>query len=278
MKNLMIGTALALLGSLPAVAQDVFRPSSDANALYASDFIGMRIYAAETAADAETYAGVQEGWNDIGEINDIVLGRDGSVEAVLVDIGGFLGMGERQVAVDMKSIRFAADSSTADSASDFFLVLNADRALLEGAPVYERGSMSGTGTNTGMTDTTAATATTDQTATTDTAATPSASGATMLDGYTKADMTTMTTEELTGVDVYGANDESLGEISDFVLAGDKMISHVVVDVGGFLGIATRPVAIDAKDLQLMRADGNGEIRAYVAMTKGQIESLPEAKM
>jgi hypothetical protein len=93
MKNLMIGTALVLLGSVPAYAQDTFRPSSDAMAVHASDFIGMRIYAAENAADADAYDGVQEGWEDIGEVNDIILNRDGTVEAVLVDIGGFLGMG-----------------------------------------------------------------------------------------------------------------------------------------------------------------------------------------
>ncbi|WP_260106204.1 PRC-barrel domain-containing protein [Phaeobacter inhibens] len=43
-----------------------------------------------------------------------MLNRDGTVDSVLVDIGGFLGMGENQVAVDMKSVKFVADSSTAE--------------------------------------------------------------------------------------------------------------------------------------------------------------------
>jgi len=268
MKHLMIGTALALLGTVPAVAQEVFRPSSGAMDLYASDFIGMRVYAVEAPIDADAYAGVQEGWNDIGEINDIVLNRDGSVEAVLVDIGGFLGMGERQVAVDMSAIRFASDSATADNEGDFFLVLNANRAVLEGAPAYERGAMMAAPADSAMAD---------QTAATDGSGTPTADGMIARDGYASADFTKITTEELTGVNVFGPNEETLGEISDFVLAEDKKITQVVLDVGGFLGIGSRTVAIDAKDLQLLRGDGN-DLRAYVAMTKEQIEALPEVAM
>jgi hypothetical protein len=42
----------------------------------------------EAARDADAYYGVQEGRDGVGEVNDIFLGRDGAVEAVLVDIGG----------------------------------------------------------------------------------------------------------------------------------------------------------------------------------------------
>ena len=37
-------------------------------------------------------------WDDIGEISDLVLSQDGQVKAVLTDIGGFLGLGERDMA------------------------------------------------------------------------------------------------------------------------------------------------------------------------------------
>ncbi len=33
---------------------------------------------------------------EIGDINDVVFGRDGSVHAVIVGVGGFLGIGERK--------------------------------------------------------------------------------------------------------------------------------------------------------------------------------------
>jgi sporulation protein YlmC with PRC-barrel domain len=37
--------------------------------------------------------------NSVGDVNDVLIGRDGSVMAVIVGVGGFLGIGEKDVAV-----------------------------------------------------------------------------------------------------------------------------------------------------------------------------------
>ena len=138
MKNLLLTTALAASFAVPAIAQDApaspFQTEAMGPSVSASDVIGARIYVSEAALDADAYNGVQEGWNDIGEVNDIILGRDGTVDAVLVDIGGFLGMGERQVAVDMSALKIVQDDAT--DADDWFLVMQADRATLDAAPEY----------------------------------------------------------------------------------------------------------------------------------------------
>ncbi|WP_283179996.1 PRC-barrel domain-containing protein [Gemmobacter sp. 24YEA27] len=100
----------------------------------ANTFIGKRLYVSEADVDAAvemTEAG--EGWDDIGEISDLVIGQDGNVKAVLIDIGGFLGMGERTVSVSKDQIDVIRDG---DSEDDYFLVFKADRAALEGAPEY----------------------------------------------------------------------------------------------------------------------------------------------
>ncbi|GHF55113.1 PRC-barrel domain-containing protein [Seohaeicola zhoushanensis] len=137
MKKLMISTAMiALATSAWAAEGEMFRPSADPMEVHASDFIGKRVYSSEAALDSEAYDGLQNEWEDIGEINDVILSRNGSVEAVLVDIGGFLGIGERQIAVDMGALQFVADSATADDESDYFLVMNASRANFEEAPEY----------------------------------------------------------------------------------------------------------------------------------------------
>jgi sporulation protein YlmC with PRC-barrel domain len=47
----------------------------------------------------------------IGEINEVVLTRDGKVAAVVIGVGGFLGIGEREVAVTLSSLRLTQDSS-----------------------------------------------------------------------------------------------------------------------------------------------------------------------
>lgn len=43
---------------------------------------------------------------DIGEITDVLLSEDGKVMAVLVGVGGFLGIGEKDVAVSMSALEF----------------------------------------------------------------------------------------------------------------------------------------------------------------------------
>lgn len=42
----------------------------------------------------------------IGEIEEVVLSRDGKIEAVVVGVGGFLGMGEHDVALKYDQVKF----------------------------------------------------------------------------------------------------------------------------------------------------------------------------
>ena len=45
----------------------------------------------------------------IGEIEDIILDNDGKVVSVLVSAGGFLGLGEKQVAITFKDLTMSRD-------------------------------------------------------------------------------------------------------------------------------------------------------------------------
>jgi sporulation protein YlmC with PRC-barrel domain len=47
----------------------------------------------------------------IGDINEVVLSKDGKVAAVVVGVGGFLGIGEREVALSFESIRLKLDAN-----------------------------------------------------------------------------------------------------------------------------------------------------------------------
>ena len=62
----------------------------------------------------------------IGDINEIVLGKDGKVAAVVIGVGGFLGMGEREVAVNFNSIRMSRDQS-----NNLVLTVNATKDALK---------------------------------------------------------------------------------------------------------------------------------------------------
>ena len=99
MRILSAGTALALILAGPLMAQqatDETTPTArsvprlfletDPAAIYASDLIGMDVYSSATDYATEygnnrpATADVRSQWDDIGEINDVVVSPDGSVQ------------------------------------------------------------------------------------------------------------------------------------------------------------------------------------------------------
>lgn len=46
---------------------------------------------------------------DVGEIEDVIFSRRGRISHVLVDVGGFLGMAEKTVALNLSQMRFYTD-------------------------------------------------------------------------------------------------------------------------------------------------------------------------
>ena len=76
----------------------------------------------------------------IGSINEVVLGKDGKVAAVVIGVGGFLGMGEREVAVSFDSLHIAQDANNRTVVS-----LSATKDSLKAAPEWKwAGDRSGT--------------------------------------------------------------------------------------------------------------------------------------
>lgn len=140
MKRLMTTAAAVMALSTTAYAQDmgsefveyVVEPEQE---LFASDLIGSRIYSTETDVTGPVESSMTSEWNDLGEINDMVLDEDGSVQVVILGIGGFLGIGERDVAVSMDGLEVVRDSN---DMTNYFLVVNADQEELENAPEFVR--------------------------------------------------------------------------------------------------------------------------------------------
>ena len=44
---------------------------------------------------------------DVGRLTDVLVGQNGQPVAAVIDFGGFLGVGNRKVAVDWKSLKFS---------------------------------------------------------------------------------------------------------------------------------------------------------------------------
>ncbi|MGB3554627.1 MAG: PRC-barrel domain-containing protein [Jannaschia sp.] len=103
----------------------------------ATTLIGTRIHVTEDkiAPGVALAAGTVDEWDDIGEIGDLILGVDGTLQAVVLDVGGFLGVGEREIAVDWAALRPVYEE---DNVQEYFLGLNLTREQLEQAPELER--------------------------------------------------------------------------------------------------------------------------------------------
>ena len=88
------------------------------------------------------------------------------------------------------------------------------------------------------------------------------------------DFAVMTAEDLVGKRVFGPDDKDLGEISAVALGADGKITGAVVDVGGFLGIGEKSVALSADMLRLAPdADGDGSV-LRVSASEDQLKALP----
>ncbi|MBN9023693.1 MAG: PRC-barrel domain-containing protein, partial [Rhizobiales bacterium] len=81
----------------------------------------------------------------------------------------------------------------------------------------------------------------------------------------------LTAEYLEGATIYGADDHKVGSVSHLHGAGPT--AQVVIDVGGFLGIGAKPVAVPISDLEFM-SDEKGDVHAVTSWTKESLKSMP----
>lgn len=94
--------------------------AQDADTILASrDFIGQTVYAPDKAK--------------IGSISDLILSKDGkTVQGFVIGVGGFLGIGERNVALNMDKLKMShnADGST-------LLTMDMTKDELSNAPAFK---------------------------------------------------------------------------------------------------------------------------------------------
>jgi sporulation protein YlmC with PRC-barrel domain len=77
--------------------------------------------------------------------------------------------------------------------------------------------------------------------------------------------------QMDGSTVYDAQNQKVGDVKDIILDRDGKVAAVVLDVGAFLGIGGKNVAISMNDLKITQ-DDNNKPRFTVDMTKDQLKS------
>lgn len=91
------------------------------------------------------------------------------------------------------------------------------------------------------------------------------------DGMGK-DLSGMTADELEGKKVLTLTGEEVGEIDDVGTSATQQARVATVEVGGFLGIGEKTIAIPLSELQSAVSD---EDSVRTSMTRTSIEALPE---
>lgn len=75
--------------------------------------------------------------------------------------------------------------------------------------------------------------------------------------------------KLQGKSVYNENDEKVGDIKDLVMSSDNKVTHVILGVGGFVGVGEHPVAIPIDEIK-----ESGDKLTLQGYTKDQLKEMP----
>jgi sporulation protein YlmC with PRC-barrel domain len=72
--------------------------------------------------------------NKIGDIKDVLIDKTGQAKALIIGVGGFIGMGEKDVAVPFDAVKSTKKNDKT------YLVMNANKDELKNAPgfTYDR--------------------------------------------------------------------------------------------------------------------------------------------
>ena len=217
----------------------------------------------DTAMNNANGMNQRENWEMVGEIRDVILNVDGDAEGLVIDSGGFLGMNANQLRISMQDVRFVPDAQgdmqTEEQSGDaqtgnFSVVYTGDRAALEGSEAFDEARSTEAG------ETRVTTSWSDEERTQ------------REERQQEVSISDLTTEELIGAPVYGSQNEWLGEVSELAMGENGEINNVIIDVGGFLGIGEKPVALSMDEVQL-RVHDNDELRAYVPHTEDELDAM-----
>ncbi len=67
---------------------------------------------------------------------------------------------------------------------------------------------------------------------------------------------------------------SIGEVNDILIGPDGRVVHAIVDVGGFLGVGERPVAVSWQDLKIVRTN-DGDMVAFIEKSRAELDQMPQ---
>lgn len=270
MLNRIILATLITAGATAAYAQSPTTAPQPSATPPAASSPAAKPMPSQASADTRKLIGrnIQNAQNEtIGEIKSVFIGKDGNVDSVMVGVGGFLGMGEREVRLNWSELNVSQNGEK--------VTVNLTKDQLKAKPEYKYSDMSRRGqvfNDAGVwkddgvrSDVTTRPSTNSQSV----ATAPARSG-----GDFNAEGN-VSGNALLGANVRNQANETVGEIEEVFVGTDGAIKTVVVSVGGFLGMGAKNVAVKWSDLTVER-DGR-DLRVRTNWTKDSLKAMPDYK-
>jgi hypothetical protein len=276
--------------------------------LFATRLMGIQAFAPGEAGQEGAFADFAAGGQhtidtamlaefvEVGQVSDVLLTRDGDLRAVVIALGtpvvedgatppaqgtavapappagtgvapgtGVAGFGF-EVAIEAGQVAFVSDEAVPTLT---FAVLGVDAQSLREAPMVERdmaaaapGALTAPGAQPGTRDWRWGRA-------------PMTAPAITMEGYAPTPVAEVSLDDLTGANVYGADGEIIGNVGDVVLGADGTAEYALVDIGGFLGIGTREVAIGFDEMTVLQDANFEDLQVHVGATRQTLEQMPE---
>ncbi|WP_159946808.1 PRC-barrel domain-containing protein [Rhizobium sp. 18065] len=106
-----------------AAASDSYLTAQSESQMSANDFMGQAIYTGDNQS--------------IGDINDLLVEKDGGIVAAVVGVGGFLGIGEKNVAVPFGKITLTREAGENGAEGEVRLTTTETADSLRNAPEFK---------------------------------------------------------------------------------------------------------------------------------------------
>ena len=248
MKRLIATTALSVALACPLAGYAKDMPSNSA-AIHAEKLV---------------HANIRNDRGDkLGEVEGVLLDRNGRTQGVIVDVGGFLGVGERRVVLSWDDLRVADSGNkvTARYTKDQLKTLpeyKYPKDRLRETAFYDPGWY----------------------ATPMTPVYPTNTADRMPPKKADADWRRVSgdirAKSLIDAKVRNRANEDIGTVDDAILDSNGRIKALIIDAGGFLGMGSHRIALDFKGLSLTQR--NDDLRLITGLTKNEIRNMPEYRM
>jgi sporulation protein YlmC with PRC-barrel domain len=202
----------------------------------------------------------------VGEIKNVVIDQDGKVRYVVAGVGGFLGMGEKHVALSWDELTIAENGETVTAA----VTKEQLQALPEHSfpPDVKSGTVYSYDEDVKVNP---------YIAERDVPSTEPMTPGEQTTALETVSVAGIAASKLVGADVSNPQGESIGEVNEVILDDGGQAEGLLIDVGGFLGVGERRVLVAWSDVTIHRED-NGSLTVATALDKARLETLPEYRI